>query len=284
MLRRRAFAASSVAALLTTVLSIATAQPALAAPPAGDNFADAVTLTMGQELSIDTTEATVEDPLDRQAGDACPYPPGPPPSTVNTVWYQFTADDSTPARLTVSLDQAFWDAGVAIVTGAAGAFTGVACGPYAASFSPQPGTTYYIMIFDFDEFTLPNGGTAVLSIREAPPAPEIGLTVNRTGTFDALTGTATISGTYQCTNAFYAGIYGTMTQKVGRFTVRGFFDTAEVVCDGTVHSWSAEVTPDTGLFAGGKAVTVTYGFACGIEFCSETSVQQTVMLTGAKTS
>jgi hypothetical protein len=281
MLRRRLFAATSVAALLTTLLSVGGIQPAWAAPPAGDNFADAQTLNFGDTIAIDTTEATVEDPLDRQAGDVCPIPPGPPPSTVNTIWFEFTANETTPAEAAVFVDQAFWDAGVAVVTGTPGAFTGVACGPFLAVFNPEPGTTYHIMIFDFDEAFPPNGGTGVLSFGEMPPGPELGLTVNSSGTFNSRTGTATISGTYECTNAFFVDIFGDVSQRVGRFIIRGSFATSDIQCDGDVHPWSAEVFPENGTFAGGKALTVAIGFSCGVAFCTDTFVEQTVQLKGA---
>jgi hypothetical protein len=283
MLRQRVLATASVAALLTTMLSVAATQPALAAPPPGDSFADAQTLSYGDTVAIDTTEATVEDPLDRQAGDACPVPPGPPPSTVNTLWFEFTADETTPTEATVFVDQAFWEPGVAVVTGTPGAFTGIACGPVLAVFNPEPGTTYHIMIFDFDETVAPNGGTAVLSLGELP-VPELGLTVDPTGRFNRKTGTATISGTYECTNAFFADIAGDVSQRVGRFIIRGSFSTSEIQCDGAAHPWTAEVFPENGTFAGGKALTVAIGFSCNIVFCTEAFVEQTIQLKGGSSS
>jgi hypothetical protein len=280
MSRRRALGTASVAALLTALLTVVGAQPALAAPPANDNFADAQTLAFGDTVTVDTTEATVED-LDRQAGDACPAPPGPPPSTVNTIWFEFTADETTPTEAAVFVDQAFWDAGVAVVTGTPGAFSGVACGPFLAVFNPVAGTTYHIMIFDFEEAIPPNGGTAVVSLGAVPPAPVLGLTVDRTGTFNPQTGTATISGTYECTNALFVDIFGDVTQRVGRFAVHGTFSTFDVNCDGEVHRWSAEVFPENGTFAGGKALTVAIGFSCSILFCTDAFVEQAVQLKGA---
>ena len=206
--------------------------------------------------------------------------PGPPPSTVNTIWFEFTADATTPATAVVSVNEALWNAGVAVVTGAPGSFTGVACGPFRVTFNPVAGTTYMIMIFDFSEATAPNGGTAVVLLSEAPPPPEIALTVGRTGTFDAQRGTATLSGTYHCANALFAGLEGDVSQTVGRFTIRGFFFFANLQCDGDVHSWSAEVTATNGRFAGGKALAVTVGFACGTQFCRQTVVEQAVLLRG----
>ena len=274
-LRGRAF----LVAFLTALLAAASGTPAFAAAPANDNFAAAQTIGFGDSVAVDTTEATTEA-LDRQAGDACPSPPGPPPSTVNTIWFTFTADATTPSSAAVTISGAFWDAGVAIVTGSPGAFTGVACGPFMAFFSPVAGTTYKIMIFDFSESTTPNGGTATVTLGEVPPPPELGLTVNKTGTFNPKTGTATISGTYTCTNAFFVSIFGNVTQSVGRFKIQGFFNTFDVQCDGQVHPWSAEATSSNGTFAGGKAVTVTIGFSCGIVFCTQALVEQTVQLKG----
>jgi hypothetical protein len=70
-------------------------------------------------------------------------------------------------------------------------------------------------------------------------------------------------------------------QNVGRFTVAGFggffdFDT----CDGESHTWSADVFPDNGKFAGGKTVTLAFAFACGPFECAEGFAEQTVRLRG----
>lgn len=280
MLRPHALRTASITAVLIVLLTAGGAVPALAAVPANDNYADAQPISFGESVSVDTSEATVEDPLDKQATDACPSPPGPPPSTVNTIWFTFTADATTPANAAVTISGAFWDAGVAIVTGSPGAFTGVACGPFLAFFNPVAGTTYKIMIFDFFESATSNGGTATVTLGEMPPPPELGLTVDKTGTFDPQTGTATISGTYRCTNAFFVSIFGNVTQTVGRFTIQGFFNAFDVQCDGEVHPWSAQTIGSNGKFAGGKAITVTIGFSCGIVFCTQALVEQTVLLKG----
>lgn len=165
------------------------------------------------------------------------------------------------------------------MTGEPGAFTGIACGPYLAIFAPVAGTTYRIMIFDFAES---GGGTATVTLGEIPPPPVLGLTVDPTGTFDPQTGAATITGTYECTNAFFVAIFGNVTQTVGRFKIEGFFNTFDMQCDGEVHPWSADVTGSNGKFAGGRAMTVTIGFSCGIVFCTQAFVEQTVLLKGGK--
>jgi ribosomal protein S8E len=276
MAPRPSLAKITTVALLTMIITVGAPIVALAAAPTNDNFANAQLLAFGDEVAIDTSEATTEA-LDREAGDACPFPPGPPPSTVNTVWFEFTADATTPETAAVFVDGAFWAAGVAIVTGAPGSFAGVACGPMLAVFSPEAGTTYRIMIFDFADS---GGGTAVVRLGEVPPPPELGLTIDPTGQFNSKTGTATVSGTYECSNASFVSVFGQVTQSVGRFKITGSFSTFDVRCDGEVHPWSAEVTAFNGEFRGGKALTVAMGFSCGVMFCTQALVEQTIQLNG----
>jgi hypothetical protein len=48
------------------------------------------------------------------------------------------------------------------------------------------------------------------------------------------------------------------------------------------RDWSAEVFPENGKFKGGKAMTVTFTFACAPFECTEGFVEQTVQLRGKK--
>ena len=269
-------AKTAMVALLTMIITVGATSVALAAAPTNDNFANAQQLAFGDEVAIDTSEATTEA-LDREAGDACPVPPGPPPSTVKTIWFEFTADATTPNTAAVFVEGAFWAAGVAIVTGAPGSFAGVACGPMLAVFSPEAGTTYRIMIFDFADS---GGGTALVRLGEVPPPPELGLTIDPTGQFNSKTGTATVSGTYECSNASFVNVFGQVMQSVGRIKITGSFSTFDVQCDGEVHVWSAEVTAFNGEFRGGKALSVAMGFSCGAMFCTQALVEQTIQLKG----
>jgi ribosomal protein S8E len=271
----RSLARPFFVATLTALLIIGGTAPAVAAPT-NDNYADRQTLTFGASVAVDTSTATIET-LDQEATDACPFPPGPPPETTNTIWFEFTADAATPANAAVFIDGAQWAAGAAIVTGDPGAFTGVACGAFLAVFSPVAGTTYRILIFDF---VASGGGPATVSLGEVPPPPVLGLTVDPTATFDSQSGTATITGTYECDNAFFVQVFGNVTQSVGRFKIQGFFMTSDVQCDGQVHQWSAVATSSNGEFRGGKAMTVAIGFSCGVMFCTQAIVEQTIQLKG----
>jgi hypothetical protein len=109
------------------------------------------------------------------------------------------------------------------------------------------------------------------------------ITVNRTGTVNTRTGVATISGTFTCSNGDFIDILVDASQSVGRFTVRGFGETFEEgVCDGSAHPWTAQVFPDNGKFAGGKALAVSTGFSCGVFDCGEGFAEQLVMLRGTR--
>ena len=44
------------------------------------------------------------------------------------------------------------------------------------------------------------------------------------------------------------------------------------------HPWSAQVFSNNGLFRGGKAASVAFGFACGVFDCSVGYAEQTVQL------
>jgi hypothetical protein len=46
------------------------------------------------------------------------------------------------------------------------------------------------------------------------------------------------------------------------------------------HTWSADVFPQNGKFAGGKTMTVTFAFSCGPFECGSGFVEQTVQLRG----
>jgi hypothetical protein len=140
-----------------------------------------------------------------------------------------------------------------------------------------------VLALDFQDDGGGNGGNLSISFNEAPPPPTVDVSVNRNGTFNSRTGVATISGTYTCSDADFIDLFVDARQNVGRFAVTGsgeFFDFG--TCDGATHAWSAEVFPDNGRFGGGKAMTVTFTFACGPFECAEGFVEQMVQLRGKK--
>src|SRR5205823_4772608 len=129
-----------------------------------------------------------------------------------------------------------------------------------------------------------NGGTLNISVNEAPPPPTSEVTVDPRGTANK-DGSATLTGTYTCTNADFVDVFGQVKQAVGRFAITGFFEVFDTgTCDGTVHPWSALAIPDNGKFAGGKALTVTTAEACGVFECTDGFAEQRVKLSRGRRS
>jgi hypothetical protein len=172
-----------------------------------------------------------------------------------------------------------YSAGVLVVTGTPGSFEIVTCGPGAVAFEALAGVTYHLLIIDDQSDGAGNGGTLSLTVQEAPPPPELNVTVDRRGTFDRQTGSATISGTISCAGEVdFTFIDVQLEQPVGRGSVVGF-GTIDVACDATVQPWSIEIFPAFGeRFAGGRAVTFTFAVSCGPVFCSEYANEQEVRL------
>ena len=252
----------------------ASAGSALAAPPGNDTFTGATPAAIGFSETLDTTEATT-DSDDTQLNGSCGAP-----ATDASVWYSVTGSDS---GVIVDVSSSNYSAGVLVGIGTQGNLTTIACGPGTVSFFAAAGTTYYVLAIDDQQDGVGNGGMLNISFIAAPPPPTVSVSVNPIGKFNSHTGTATISGTYICGNADFIDVQVQASQAVGRFIIQGFGDVFDVgTCDGTPRTWSAEVVGQNGKFAGGKALTVTFAFACGAFECATGFAEQRVQLKGGK--
>lgn len=269
---RRTLIGTAVATLVTA--SLLGAAPAWAAAPANDTSGGATAASLGFSEVLDTTEATT-DSDDAQLNESCGAP-----STDASVWYTLVG---TGTGVVVDVSASDYPAGVLVGVGSPGSLDTVSCGPGATAFFAESGATYYVLAIDDQSDGGGNGGSLDISFHEAPPPPTVDITVDPTGTVNTRTGVAHLTGTYTCTDADFIEVFGDVTQPVGRFAVRGFFDFFDVgTCDGTTHTWSADVFPDNGKFAGGKAMTVAFAFACGAFECGEGFTEQTVRLRGGR--
>lgn len=262
-----------VLAMLFSVIGVS-AQPAFAAAPSNDTIGGATIATVGFSETLDTTEATT-DADDTALNAFCGAP-----ATDASVWYRYVGDD---AGVVVDVSQSSYTAGVLVGVDTGSGLELVTCGPDAVVFFASLGATYYVLAID-DQFDGGgNGGTLNISFNEIPPPPTVELTVDPYGRVDARTGVATISGTYTCSGGDFIDVFGDVRQNVGRFTISGsfgFFDFG--TCDGQPHLWTADVFPFNGKFAGGKTLTVAWGFSCGVFECSEGYAEQTVQLRGGR--
>ena len=256
--------------------SLAAAGPVLAAAPANDLYAGRQAVGIGFSDTVDTTEATTDaDDLDIATGCLGV------PALDASVWYTITP--ATDMGIVVDVSSSSYSAGVIAASGGPGAWTVEACGPGGTVWSATGGVEYTFLAFDDQDDGAGNGGTLVINVAEAPPPPELSLTVNPRGTFNAQTGGATISGTVTCTGeAEFSFIDIFVRQKVGRLFIEGYGFIEGFACDGTTQAWSADITPINGIFKGGRTVTVAFAVACGEFQCGEGFQEAIVSLSGRR--
>jgi hypothetical protein len=269
---------------LVAASSLAFATPALALVPSNDAYVGRTGIgALPFTDTVDTTDATT-DPDDTEMNLNCGFP-----ATDASVWYEVTA----PSDETIVIDASgsTYPVGILVATGSPGTFAGVGCGVSGGS-APHPdaiggpavfhavaGESYAILAVDPQFDGGGNGGTLSISVDVAPPPPVVSSTVDGTGHFNKVTGSATVTGTVLCTGvADVAFIDVQLSQNVGRVsTVTGFGET-EFTCDGTTQTWSVEVFPFNGLFKGGRAVAMTFAVACGPFECGENDVTRSIRL------
>ena len=265
-------AARLCAVVAVAMLGVLAAGPAYAAAPANDTFAGATAIaSVPFTTTQDTTEATT-DADDTEANAVCGAP-----ALDASVWYSITP--ATDQVLLVDVSSSSYSAGVLVVTGKPGGFELQTCGPGAVAFQALAGVTYHMLMIDDQYDGAGNGGTLRLSVTEAPPPPELTVTVNDRAAFNALTGSATVSGTIACTGVVdFTFVDVQLRQTIGLGDVVGY-GFMEVACDSTVRPWSVEVFPYVGTkFVGGKGASFTFAYACGPIFCSEYYTEQQVLL------
>ena len=261
---------------LLIVWSFAFAGTALALPlaPPNDTKAGIESLSIPDDITLDTTNATTD------ADDAAMNPPDcGAPATDASVWYSLTGTGSWVA---IDVSDSDYSAGVLVTTGDPNNDF-VTCGPGAVAWLAESGVTYSILVIDDQQDGTGNGGNLKLKVEEIPPPPEISLTVNPKGVFDAHTGGAVVRGTITCTgDATDSFIDVSMRQKTGRLFIDGEGFVEGFTCDGASHGWSVDIFPFNGVFKGGKTATVTFALACGDFLCGEGFDESVVSLSSKK--
>lgn len=260
---------SAVAVCTALLILPFTASAAQAAAPSNDVVAGATVIaTLPQSVTENTTEATT-DALDASLNATCGAP-----FTNASVWFTYT--DTSGSGFLADMTASDYSGGFIVTAGDPAGGNLVACGPGKVGVRGDAGTTYYILAFSD---TATNGGQLSASFSALPPAATATLTVDPRGVAYK-DGSARVSGTYSCTNAdgYASEIDGTLSQKVGRIKINGFFFDSPLLCDGVVRTWQAVAFSDNGLFAGGKAANVSVIFACGLLDCAFAEAQGTVQL------
>lgn len=260
----------------TLVGSLATGHIVEAAPPSNDEVSGATVVTTPLPFIdvVDTSEATTT-PDEAAFNEFCGAP-----AIERAVWYTSTASGDAFAVFDVRASD--YAAGILVLSGSPGAFTPVACAPGSVSGTVTGGQQLWFMVFD-DGTSSAGGDILRVEVRLGIAAPEIELTVDPVAHVDRY-GAATLTGTVTCTapdaQGTLFGVDGYVSQRVGRGSVDGSF-AAElgIPCDGTTTEWAGTVVPPPGQrFAGGKAATVAFSFACGPDECADAFVETTVQM------
>src|SRR3954469_13396876 len=161
---RRTFA-RTVFGLLFTVVALATAPAALAAP-ANDDFDSAAAVpSVPFTGTMDATGATYafDDPM-----PSCAYGDG------GSVWYAFTPTQDATISVDADTFGSDYDTTLSVFTGTRGALNEVACnddtnGPRSkVRFAVQAGTTYYLMVKPYGGGS---SGSLTHNAHEPPPPP-----------------------------------------------------------------------------------------------------------------
>jgi hypothetical protein len=268
------FPRAAGALLLTSLAVFALPATAHAAAPANDSYGGATPVTIGFSEELDTSAATT-DPDDTQLAEPCWE--ALEGFTDASVWYSFTS----PVDVNVAVDVSASDypAVVLVGTGPAGNMQTVRCRFGVALFAATAGVTYHVLVVDPQFDGGGNGGLTRISFAEGPALPTVELTLDRVGHVDRQAGTASIGGTYRCTDAGSVQFVGEGTQRIGRFNVRGFFRSDQVgTCDGTVHLWRASLRSEVSKFSGGPVQVAAYVVAIGDYDNVDAGVEQTVRL------
>jgi hypothetical protein len=244
------------------------AAAAFAAPPVNDTYDGAITLSLGDTVTQDTTQATT-DAFDAKLNRVCGAP-----FTKASVWYSYSAAED--GSFVLDMSKSDYTGGFMVFEGVPSTRSMVGCGPESIGIESQAGTTYFIMVFSD---TRTKGGNLKLSLEEGPPAPTLDVTVNSRGKAYA-DGTASVGGTFTCLDAQFLDLEGQLTQIWKRVKITGYFyaQARARKCDGQPHAWRKLVTSDNGLYAPGEATVNISTLACGEIFCSELDTASTVTL------
>ena len=261
---------------LLIVWSFAFAGTALAAAPSNDTLGGVKQISAPFSETISTTDATTDaDDLDIAAG--CEGVPALDAS----VWYEITP--ATDQFLVVDMSSSNYSAGAIVATGSSGNWTVQACGPGAVVWEAVGGETYTVLVFDDQQDGAGNGGSLTVNFEEVPPPPDVTITVNPKGVFDAHSGAPIVRGTVTCTgDATDSFIDVFMRQTTGRLFIDGEGFIEGFTCDGTAQPWSVDIFPFNGVFKGGKTATVTFAVACGEFLCGEGFDESVVSLSSKK--
>jgi uncharacterized protein DUF6299 len=257
------------ATLVGALVPLATAAPAMAAPPPNDDSSGAIAVHLGERVEADTSQATTN------AGDATLNDNCGAPATNASVWYKYTPSAKRNVALDVS--ESDYEAGLMVFDGTPSADSFLTCGPFEVGVRAKAGHTYYIMVFSD---TAVKGGSLVMTVKNAP-TPSVHVRVAKKGVaFRG--GAARLHGSYSCTHADSgAEVASHLIQRAGRLKIQAQAFTG-AICNGKRHHWSTRLVSPVGTYASGRAKARVRIISCGILVCRHDVVRRHVRLHWAR--
>lgn len=267
---------------LFMVAGLAFAAPVLAAAPGNDDIGSPTVVGSlpYADGPVDTTGATTgaTDP------GFC-FDPGAPDRS--TVWYSFTPTVSD-SYLADTFGSDFDTTLYVGTPNGSGGIDVIGCVDdsnslqSAVRWDALAGTTYLLMVGTCCGGGIVGeaggGGSLTFHVDVAPPPPTVDLTVDGTGSFTSA-GTARIRGTIACSgDVQFVEIHLEVTQRVGRFIIRGFGGQFYESCSTSPTPWSIDVASENNRFGGGAVQVNAFAFACTAIECADDSVSQTTRL------
>jgi hypothetical protein len=244
-------------AALSAVAGVA---PALADVPDNDDLAYATVIAeIPFYNAIDTTDTTVEDD---DPVSACNWWYGTEYPFAHSVWYAWTPMDS--AHVAVSTFGSTFDTIASVWTVDGDVWTEVSCDDQAcdesvnssfAEFDAFEDTTYYLMVTDWNET---GGGYLEVRVEEyggSAPFEITGALTSATTSVSA--GTSTAAGTVTCSTDGDFSLYGTLSQRVGRFVTTASFWTSGT-CTEEPSAWTTTFTGWDGVVIGRASYSLSF--------------------------
>jgi hypothetical protein len=275
---RRTRRTAAVLAAVALMLGL-TSGNVIAAAPDNDDIAtprlvDAVPYSNGPYLTTDATTGATDPTFCFDSPDR------------STVWYSFTPE--TTAAYVADTFGSDYDTTLYVGTpDGSGGMSGIDCNDDASDvqsavvWQATAGTEYLLMIGTCcgggTVGEAGGGGTLEFHVDVAPPPPTLNITIDGRGTLTA-DGVVTVGGSVTCENGEVPGLDVVVTQRVGRFLIRGFGFAGGVSCDGAAQPWQADVSGETGRFGGGRVTVDVFAAACGVFSCAVDTETRTVRL------
>ena len=250
--------------IISVVLCMMSPPSAVAVPPSNDEIAGAIEVFTNTRTTIDTSEASADDPS--VAVEGCTTE-GDGIVFDASVWFKYTP--TTSEEVVISTFGSDYSARLLIATGSPGNLTGLICFPTQAhTFTAEAGVTYYILAYDNQEDGSGNGGMLNLIV-ETTVLPQSDLRIE-SAELDPQNRTITLSGTFTCEQDSTFRLEAIVRQSKSKVTAESEPLMYTAVCNGGIdeQEWQVSGKASSGFFRPGAATVSITWTTCRISYCT----------------